>query len=320
MADKNRQENLWRNFIRSQWHDAIRTRRSRRHFQYVSPLVNLNSWLHHVCRSFRPFPEVEAVLVNRPVDKILTGAIGPYGKIRGAQTFVAILGKSIGLHVAEKAGYTGEGIVLEATACGLDTCWVGGSFRREAVGDMASANPGERVYGVIPLGYGEKRVRFTERLFTGFGRMHQRKSLAELVTETRDNDVQPWMVEALKSARLAPSAFNRQPWRFSTALNSITVMVDNKGSDHGMSRLVDCGIAMLHIELGALAHGVNGEWEFLSEPDVARFTALPRAEHATTSGRRGRRVEKKEETVDGHPPPARPGRPPRMRSQDNAGS
>jgi nitroreductase len=268
----NEQESMWQNFLRPQWYEAIGERRSRRRFLHVSPLVNLNTWLHHVCRYFRPFPDVEAVLVNRPAETILKGAIGSYGKIRGAQAFVAILGRKAASHAAEQAGYTGEGIVLEATACGLDTCWVGGTFRREAVGEMANARTGEHVFGVIPLGYGAKGWSFTERLMTGFGRTHIRKVLPELMIGTHSGKFPAWIGPALEAARLAPSAFNRQPWRFSTSPDSITVSVENTGRDFGMSKRLDCGIVMLHIELGAMSQGITGKWEFLTDPQVARFT------------------------------------------------
>jgi hypothetical protein len=135
-------------------------------------------------------------------------------------------------------------------------------------------NVGERVFGVIPIGYGEKGWSFTERLLTGFGRTHRRKALGELLTDTRENDFSPWARAALEAGRLAPSAFNRQPWRFSTSRDSITISVVNNGSDRGMSRRVDCGIAMLHVELGALSEGVTGRWELLPDPQVARFTVV----------------------------------------------
>jgi hypothetical protein len=34
---------------------------------------------------------------------------------------------------------------------------------------------------------------------------------------------------------------------------------------------LDCGIAMLHIEVAALNAGMKGKWEFLKSPQVARF-------------------------------------------------
>ena len=81
-----------------------------------------------------------------------------------------------------------------------------------------------------------------------------------------------WAKEALEAARLAPSAANRQPWRFLLTENSITITVDGLRDTHGVSKRLDCGIAMLHIELGARHAGVEGRWEYLQPPDVARFT------------------------------------------------
>jgi len=34
---------------------------------------------------------------------------------------------------------------------------------------------------------------------------------------------------------------------------------------------LDCGIAMLHLELGARSSGANGRWAALAPPDVARY-------------------------------------------------
>jgi hypothetical protein len=65
---------------------------------------------------------------------------------------------------------------------------------------------------------------------------------------------------------------NRQPWRFEVGTNTITVAVDNLHDTYNIPKRLDCGIAMLHLELGALAAGVNGTWEFLLPPRVARFT------------------------------------------------
>jgi hypothetical protein len=71
---------------------------------------------------------------------------------------------------------------------------------------------------------------------------------------------------------LAPSAMNRQPWGFGIEKNSITVSVKDHGPEFNVARRLDCGIAMLHLELGALNKGVRGHWELLKQPQVAKFT------------------------------------------------
>jgi hypothetical protein len=65
---------------------------------------------------------------------------------------------------------------------------------------------------------------------------------------------------------------NRQPWRFQVDKNSITVSADSAlNPTMVVSKRLDCGIAMLHIEIGALTSGVKGGWELLKSPQVARF-------------------------------------------------
>jgi hypothetical protein len=51
----------------------------------------------------------------------------------------------------------------------------------------------------------------------------------------------------------------------------VTILTDNDKKEWKLSRRLDCGIAMLHFELGARAAGLTGEWEFLEAPEVARY-------------------------------------------------
>ena len=67
---------------------------------------------------------------------------------------------------------------------------------------------------------------------------------------------------------------NRQPWSFDVEDDSITVSVRTRGTEFNVSKRLDCGIAMLHIEVAAMNCGVRGEWQFLKAPQVARFSAL----------------------------------------------
>ena len=80
-----------------------------------------------------------------------------------------------------------------------------------------------------------------------------------------------WVSVCLEAARLAPSATNRQPWGFDVQENSVTVFVRTGGPEFSVSKRLDCGIAMLHLEVAAANCGCKGEWEFLPPPQVARF-------------------------------------------------
>ena len=76
---------------------------------------------------------------------------------------------------------------------------------------------------------------------------------------------------ALEAAKLAPSAVNRQPWRFKIGDKKITIELDSKEKNEKRSKNLDCGIAMLHLELGALKAGISGSWQYLKGKEVARF-------------------------------------------------
>src|SRR4030042_5923323 len=211
------------------WHAAIFQRRSRRRYDSTplepAQLENLKT----ICREFRPFPQAHAELINASPDDILRGAIGSYGKIKGAPTIVAFIGDMNDPHVQEKVGYTGEGIILEATAMSLATCWVGGSlfFRREVAASLLGIREYEKVLAVTPVGRPVGEPTLGETAMTSFGLFHTRRPLKEMVAGMESGKWPYWVKSALEAARLAPSAINRQPWRFHVEPNTITATVDD---------------------------------------------------------------------------------------------
>jgi nitroreductase len=256
----------------SRWHDAILKRRSIR--QYAAKPVEAAGLeaMRRVCAEFRPFPSARSVLVADPAEDIFRGIPGGYGKVRGAPALVAFVGNMDSPDVQEALGYTGEGVILEATALGLATCWVGGFFSSKRAAAIAKVSPNERVLAVTPVGYPKEGSSLQEKAMSRFGRNWQRRPLSDLVTGLKENDRPEWMKAALEAARLAPSAMNRQPWRFQGDRNSIIVSADSAlNPTMVVSKRLDCGIAMLHIEIGGLSSGVKGSWELLKSPQVARF-------------------------------------------------
>ncbi len=257
----------------ARWNAVIENRRSRRRYD-TRPLKtkHLNR-LKSVCEDFRPFPSARAVLVTEPPDKVFKGAVGPYGKIKGAQAFVAFIANTRNPMVQEQVGYTGEGIILEAEALHVNTCWVGGSFRPKAVTSLMDIGENEVVVAVTPVGYATERLSFEERLMTGFGLTHRRKPLSDLVIGLKESVWPRWIRVALEAARHAPSAVNRQPWRFHVEQESITVATNsgNLNRESVLPKRLCCGIAMLHIEVAARTCGVKGSWKFFDPPLVAQF-------------------------------------------------
>jgi len=256
----------------SRWHAAIEQRRSRRHFdpnRAIEP--EKMAALDTICKQFRPFPQARSCLVTEPAQDVFKGIAGSYGKIKGATAFIAFIGDMDHPFVQEEVGYTGEGVILEATALGLNTCWVAGFFRPEVVASLIEIKNNERVLAVTPVGYARKFESWEERLMTGFGRTHTRLSLSRTVSGLPRENWPDWAKASLEAARLAPSAVNRQPWGLKVEDDGITVFIRTGGPEFNISKRLDCGIAMLHIEVAALDRGCGGEWEFLQSPEVAKF-------------------------------------------------
>lgn len=254
------------------WFPAIKTRRSWRAYKEAPLEKDALRQLENACDNFKPFDGARAVLVPEVPDNVFKGIVGSYGKVKGAPAFVAFIGNVNNPNVNEQVGYTGEGIVLEAEALGLATCWIGGFFRPEAVEPLIELGSNEQVIAVSPVGQPKKGLSVAEKAMTSFGLNHKRKPLSDLAGGLPESSWPQWIRAALEAARLAPSAVNRQPWRFEVEADGITVSTSSSGGEFGLSKRLDCGIAMLHIETAALHFGRKGKWEFLEAPAVARFS------------------------------------------------
>jgi nitroreductase len=258
----------------SRWYPAIRVRKSRRQYDPSAPVpAEKIESLEKVCDQFRPFKGARAVFLEGDVDNIFTGFIGSYGKIKGASCAIVFVGDENEKYFQESVGFTGEGIVLEATALGLGTCWVGGSFNAGKVAKRVQLKAGEKVLAVTPVGIVPGLKTTEEKLASGFARSRMRKPLHSMVSGVPEERWQDWARTALESARLAPSGVNMQPWLFRVEPDAIVVSHLTGLISRLTSARLNCGIAMLHIEIAALAGGVSGTWEFLESPEVARFKA-----------------------------------------------
>ncbi len=254
------------------WYPAINARCSRRNYDKDKPIgAESRKRLHDVCSGFRPYSGVRVEFIDKPPDDIFANALGFYSNIKGAPAFLAFIGDTSDPNMQEKMGYTGETAILEATSLGLGTCWVALTYNAKAVRAMIKLEKQERLICVSPVGYTREQWSFEEKVLSGFGSNHQRKPLLSMVSGLPEASWPGWARSAVEAARLAPSAVNRQPWGFRIEERDIAVYVKERGPEFTVAKRLDCGIAMLHIELGALCQGVRGRWELLKQPQVARF-------------------------------------------------
>lgn len=252
------------------WLAAVVRRTSRREYgaAKVDP-ASLDA-VDTACRRFRPYDDARVELVRDPTLDVFTGAVGNYGKVRGAPHLLVFIGDERGDFADQHLGYTGEAIVLEATRLGLDTCWVGGFFDRKRVAQLLPTTAEERVYAVSPLGHANSTTGLVEQAMRGMAGAHKRRTVAHIAPGA-DASWPGWATAAVETARLAPSAVNRQPWRFRLEDGALVISKDNARELPRVTKRLDCGIAMLHASLGIAACGVTGRWTDLAGADVARF-------------------------------------------------
>jgi nitroreductase len=250
------------------WFSALATRRSRRAFD-GQPLSTAEiAALEATAESFRPFADARVAVVRDAPDDLFSGIVGSYGKVTGARSALVFIADSSSPTAEEHCGYTGEGLVLEARALGLDTCWVSGSFFPKVACGLLELAKGEVVRAVSPVGRALVQPPLSERLLFRPQAPKFRRPLDEIAPGHATWPA--WASEGLRAARIAPSAMNRQPWRFRYENGAVVVATRALDVPRARPRL-DCGIAMLHFELGARSEGSDGAWVALDPPDVARW-------------------------------------------------
>lgn len=180
------------------------------------------------------------------------------GGVSGTKCFAAVIAKKGSRYMG---GYVGEAFVLECTAMGLGTCWLGGTYKKSAVKQFINLSSDETLLCIIAVGEYERSG----------SKPGKHKSLEQLtcMSKAEFNELPSWQQDAIRCARIAPSAMNKQPWE--VELENENVFIARISNNFGYGE-VDCGIAMLHIELGAANNGVYGEWDL--ETGTPKFTPV----------------------------------------------
>lgn len=167
--------------------------------------------------------------------KAFSSGILKYGAISGVRNYFAMVGKK-GREAEEKIGYYGEQLVLLAQTLGLNTCWVGLTFKE--VDEVISLADGEQLHCVIALGYG-----------VDAGKQHPLKPIEKFYEA--EGEIPEWFRRGMDAAVLAPTAVNQQKFKFILHEGN-KVSAEPTFSLTGRSYLYyDLGIVKCHFEIGA---------------------------------------------------------------------
>lgn len=124
--------------------------------------------------------------------RAFTGMLS-YGSFSGVKNYLVMVGKKA-KDLDERVGYYGEQLVLYAQTLGLNTCWVGLSYRK--VPEAYNVGKEEKLVCMIALGYGVTQ---------GIG--HKIKTVEQV---SNASDITPsWFKKGVEAALLAPTAVNQ---------------------------------------------------------------------------------------------------------------
>ena len=175
-----------------------------------------------------------------------------YGMFKGVQSLFIMKGLKGASNLKEKIGYYGELLVLEASALGLGTCWVGGTFDRSGI----RIGSEEELVCVITVGNVPKEESFRERLICKA--IHRRtKSIEDMCRVSGKSPF--WLKQGMKAVQKAPSARNTQKVSFAYEDGVLRASIP----DTYKFDLVDLGIAKLHFALvagGSFEQGNPGKY------------------------------------------------------------
>jgi hypothetical protein len=164
-----------------------------------------------------------------------------YGMLTGVRNYAGLIARKDDKQAVER---------LHATALGLGTCWVGGTFDRALC--PVELEEGEEVVCAITVGEVKPGLSVKEKLIHS---MTHRKTKTAEAMYTCDGPVPEWFPAGMRAVEKAPSAVNRRPVTFACRNGTVSAAVEDM-SLPGMA--FDLGIAKLHFELGA----GGGSWEF----------------------------------------------------------
>ncbi len=160
-----------------------------------------------------------------------------YGKFSGVVNYLVMIGKK-SPDLDKVVGYYGEQLVIYARTLGLDTCWVGLSYRK--ISNTYTLKEDEKVACYIAIGYGETH-----------GTGHKIKT-PEQVSNISDT-TPDWFKNGVEAALLAPTAVNQQRFSFEYKgiVDGVPQVIANKGRSMIGYTSMDLGIAKYNFEVGA---------------------------------------------------------------------
>lgn len=203
------------------------------------------TWVGPFLTSIHPFYIVQEKVKDQE-------KIGTYGFVKNAPAFFGASTKNSKLELID-FGYLFEKLILDFTALNLGTVWLGGTFHRSQFESFIKDDL--FIPAISPIGY-EDSKSISEKLIRIAAKSNRRKNIEEFVymndfQHALTEDHQKWH-HIFRYVQLAPSASNKQPWRFIVDKNHIHLYLERtpryaEKLSYDIQYL-DMGIAIYHLE------------------------------------------------------------------------
>jgi putative nitroreductase len=205
------------------------------------------------------------------------GKMTSYGVVKGADLYFGGYSDPDDKSIID-FGFCFQEALLELTALGLGTCWLGGTFGRGFIAKALCLPEGKVIPAISPVGISLKKRTIIDKLVRMIAKSAKRKpheqlffshSQAEGLKSLILGEEKKPVVEVLEAVRLAPSASNKQPWRMIVQEGLIHLYwdIDEKYNSVFKSfkiQALDMGIALCHLVKSSEELNINGS---ISEKD-----------------------------------------------------
>lgn len=132
--------------------------------------------------------------------KAFAAGLWKYGSFSGVKNYL-VMAAAKDKGAEERLGYYGEKVVLLAQTLGLNSCWVGLTYKK--IPGTFTLAEGETVHCVVALGYGKNQ-----------GVQHALKPVEKFYEIPAGQPAPQWFLDGMMAALLAPTAINQQKFKF----------------------------------------------------------------------------------------------------------
>lgn len=231
-----------------------------------------------------PGEEIDMLVLNNGevVNQSLQGIAGFNGIMIKAPAYLLFFSDKKENHQIN-IGYYVQQILLKLQQLGVDSCWITIPEDGEIIKAALKIENNKEASALVAIGYDNNEIKVVNRFHFGENYSKANMKVVENNVATRLSMdkviyINNWgnhvSVDELKDmgldkvfhyAVMAPSSFNRQPWRLLLKGDALHLVIrDDPGVNYELN-LLDAGIFMYYIEIMMRDSNVLGKWHVETE-------------------------------------------------------